>query len=93
MLFECENSKGEKNGKGKEYNYDKNFIYDGEYLNGEKNGKGKEYNLDNNLLIFEGEYLNGKRKNGIERKYFDTRTFDCIKKVIVAGKLNKLRLN
>ena len=33
----------EKNGKGKEINYDGYLIYEGEYINGERNGKGKEY--------------------------------------------------
>ena len=41
----------EKNGKGKEYNYDK-LTFEGEYINGKKNGKGKEYN-DDGYLIFE----------------------------------------
>ena len=46
-----------KDGKGyvKEYDYDDNLIYEGQYLNGEKNGKGKEYYWDNRLK-FEGEY-------------------------------------
>ena len=54
-----------KGGKGyvKEYDYDDNLIYEGEYLNGEKNGKGKEYYWDNRLK-FEGEYLNGQKWNG-----------------------------
>ncbi len=49
-------------GKGKEYAFYGNLIYEGEYLNGVKNGKGKE-NIENKLF-FEGEYLNGKRWNG-----------------------------
>ena len=32
-----------RNGKGKEYDYDGNLIFEGEYLNGKRNGKGKEY--------------------------------------------------
>ena len=51
----------EQNGKGKEYNYYSELIYEGEYLNGERNGKGKEYYF-NGELKFEGEYLNGKRQ-------------------------------
>ena len=51
------------NGKGKEYDYLGELIFEGEYLNGEKNGKGKEYR--NGKLIFEGEYLNGKKKKKI----------------------------
>ena len=50
----------ERNGKGKEYYYNGNLEYEGEYKNGIKNGKGKEYDIENHL-IFEGEYLNGKR--------------------------------
>jgi antitoxin component YwqK of YwqJK toxin-antitoxin module len=64
LEFEGEYLNDKKNGKGKEYNTQKNeLIYEGEYLNDKKNGKGKEYNLKNEL-IFEGEYLNGKRWNG-----------------------------
>ena len=67
LKFEGEYLNGERNGKGKEYEYG-NCIFEGEYLNGERNGKGKEYiyNYDSgtNTIIFEGEYLNGKRWNG-----------------------------
>ena len=38
---------GERNGKGKEYDY--KIIFEGEYLNGKRNGKGKEYNGFGNL--------------------------------------------
>jgi len=58
-LFEIKNGSG----KGKEYDFNGNLIYEGEYLNGVKNGKGKE-NIQNELF-FEGEYLDGKRWNGI----------------------------
>ena len=53
-----------KNGKGfiKEFNYDGNIIFEGNFSNGERNGKGKEY-YDDGSLRFEGEYLNEK-KNG-----------------------------
>ena len=49
-----------KTGKGfiKEFNYDGNIIFEGEYLNGKRNGK--EYSLFETLK-FDGEYLNGKR--------------------------------
>ena len=61
LLFDCEYSKGEKNGKGNEYNFwNGKLTFEGEYKNGKKNGKGKEYNYNGNL-IYEGEYLNGKR--------------------------------
>ena len=48
------------NGKGKEYDYEGNLKYEGEYLNDERHGKGKEYDNEGNI-IFEGEYLNGNR--------------------------------
>ena len=55
-------------GKGKEYDYGHDLIFEGEYVNGERNGKGKEY-YDNGNLRFEGEYLNGKR-NGKGKEYW-----------------------
>ena len=58
---------GEKNGKGKEYNYNRQLIFEGEYLNGKKNGKGKEYDYYGKLK-FEGEYLKGER-NGKGKEY------------------------
>jgi len=58
---------GEKNGKGKEYYFDK-LIFKGEYLNGKRNGKGKEY-YDYGELKFKGEYLNGE-KNGKGKEYY-----------------------
>ena len=36
-------------GKGKEYNFEDELIYEGEYKHGERHGKGKEY--ENNKLI------------------------------------------
>jgi antitoxin component YwqK of YwqJK toxin-antitoxin module len=55
-------------GNGKEYDFDGNLIYEGEYLNGVKNGKGKEYL--NGEIKYEGEYLNGVRNGkGKEFKY------------------------
>ena len=42
--------------KRKEYDYNGNLLFEGEYLNGERNGKGKEYDY-NGQLKFEGEYL------------------------------------
>ena len=59
----------ESNGKGKEYDYDGDLIFEGEYLNGRRNGKGKEYNYDDKL-IFEGEYLN-RQRNGKGKEYDD----------------------
>ena len=57
------------NGKVKEYNWDAQLEFEGEYLNGRKNGKGKEYDWKG-TLIYEGEYLNGK-KNGKGKEYND----------------------
>ena len=56
----------ETKSKVKEYNYDGELIYEGEYLNGKRSGKGNEFFLDE--LVFEGEYLNGKR-NGKGKIY------------------------
>ena len=67
--FSGKYKKGEKNGKGSEYNsYTDELIFEGEYLNGKRNGKGKEYN--DKKLIYDGEYSNGKRNGkGIEYNY------------------------
>ena len=50
---------GQERGKGKEYYWNNELIYEGEYLNRKRHGKGKEYRLGK--LIFEGEYINGRR--------------------------------
>ena len=62
IIYEGEYSDGKKNGKGKEYVFNK-LKYEGEFLKGKRNGKGKEYDDDDNLE-FSGEYLNGKKWNG-----------------------------
>ena len=62
--FEAEFFCGEKNGKGKEYNFGR-LIFEGEYLNGKKNGKGKEYIKEK--ISFEGEYLYNMKLKG--KKY------------------------
>ena len=59
---------GERNGKGKEYNYNGELLFEGEYINGIRNGKGKEY-YSNGKLLFEGEYINGRR-NGKGKEYY-----------------------
>ena len=42
LLFEGEYINGERNGIGKEHDYDGNIIFEGEYLKGKQwNGKGK----------------------------------------------------
>ena len=59
-----------KNGNGfvKEYNYEGNIIYEGQYINGVRNGKGKEYNYKGGIRYI-GEYLNGKRE-GRGKEYY-----------------------
>ena len=55
--------KGERNGKGNEYQNFGSFItliFEGEYLKGKRNGEGKKYYYDGRTA-FVGEYLNGKR--------------------------------
>jgi len=74
LFYEGEYLNGERNGKGKEYNYNGELIFDGEYKEGEKwNGIGKEYN-NNGQLIFEGEFIEGKRNikfNQVLDKYIN----------------------
>ena len=57
-----------KNGNGfiKEFDYELNLQYEGEYKDGKRNGNGKEY--FHGELEFEGEFLNGEKWNGIYRK-------------------------
>ena len=50
-----------KNGKGKEYHWNGQLEFEGEYLNGQKwNGEAKKYDKYG-YLIFSGKYLNGKK--------------------------------
>ena len=67
LIFEGEYKNGERNGKGKEYEYNNKVIYEGEYKNGERNGTGKAYDNEGELM-YEGEYLNGIR-NGKGKEY------------------------
>ena len=46
-IFEFKIKNG--NGKIKEYDNNKNLIFEGKYLNGEKKGKGKEYKYKGRL--------------------------------------------
>jgi len=69
LKFEGEYINGERNGKGKEYSYDK-LTFEGDFINGKRNGKGKEYNC-NDFLEFEGEYLNGKKHGKCKEYDFD----------------------
>ena len=63
LIFEGEYLNGERNGKGREYEFDI-LVFQGEYLNGKKYGKGIEF-YDNGNIKYEGYYLNGKRWNGM----------------------------
>ena len=66
ISFEGEYLNGERNGKGKEYEYNsfkERLIFEGEYLNG-KRIKGKEYDNLFGYLLFEGEYLNNHKRKG-----------------------------
>ena len=45
---------GERNGKGKEYDYFGKLEYEGNFLNGKRGGKGKEYN--NGKLEYERNF-------------------------------------
>ena len=50
--------RGERNGKGKEYDiFTNKMIFEGEYLNGKRNGEGKEYYIDGKIRS-EGKFLN-----------------------------------
>ena len=63
LSFEGEYINGNKNRKGKEYDWNGRLIFEGEYLNGKRHGKGKEF-YDNGELRFEGEYLYGYKLKG-----------------------------
>ena len=70
ILYEGEWLNGEANGKGKEYNRNGDFIFEGEYKNDERYfGIKKDY-YDNGNLLFEGELIKGK-KNGEGKEYYD----------------------
>ena len=60
LLYEGEYLNGKRNGKGKEYVYDK-ISFEGEYLNNEKY-KGREYLKGK--LEFEGEYFSNRKWDG-----------------------------
>ena len=62
FLFEGEFINGQRNGKGKEYQYNK-IIFEGEYLNNKRHGQGIKY-YDDKTKMFIGEYKEGKQWNG-----------------------------
>ena len=57
------NEENKKTGKGKEYDFDDNVIFEGEYSNGLRI-KGVEYYIKG-TKIYEGDYKDNKRWNGI----------------------------
>ena len=58
LSFEGEYLNGERDGKGKEYDFIGNIIFEGEYKNNKRwNGKGKEYK-EIEKLEFEDKYFN-----------------------------------
>ena len=64
LLFEGEYLNGEKNGKGKEYDYNGNLEFEGEYLKNLKwNDKG--YDSHNNIVY---ELKDGK---GLIKEFYD----------------------
>ena len=66
IKFEGEYLNGERNGKGKEYDFDGKIIFEGEYIDGEiEELYEKEFEY---LLLFEGKLLNGE-KNGKGKEY------------------------
>ena len=100
LEFEGEYLNGERNGKGKEYDYTGDILFEGEYLNEKKwNGKGKEY-YPNKKLKYEGEYFNRKKWKGIIKEYFDDEYIDeshyyigqlRIEKEYINGKISKMK--
>ena len=61
LIFSGEFKDGKRNEDGKEYDYDGNLIFEGEYLYNYK-FKGKEY--INGKLVYEGDYFFNKKWNG-----------------------------
>jgi antitoxin component YwqK of YwqJK toxin-antitoxin module len=64
LTFDGEFLNNERNGKGKQYDWEGKLIFEGEYLNGKK-WIGKERKYNDKKLILEVDYLIGKK---IERK-------------------------
>ena len=62
-------------GQEKEYNYEGELLYEGDYLNGQRyNGKGIEYD-DKGELLYKGEYQKGTKSKGYGKKYNLNRFF------------------
>ena len=77
ICFSGEYLNGERNGEGREYDYDFGVIFDGKFLNGKRNGHGKVYDkyYHSSILKYEGEFLDGK-KNGKMKKFFGNDTVE-----------------
>ena len=81
---------GEKNGSGKEFNYENDeLIFEGEYVKGKRNGKGKEYRFSK--LKYEGNFVDGIR-NG-EGKEYDYNGLLIFKGEYLNGKKWKGKIN
>ena len=65
LKFEEEYSNGERNGKGREYDYKGKLKFEGEFKNG--SGYIKQF-FGFDEFIFENEYFNGER-NGKGKEY------------------------
>ena len=63
-IFEGEYLNGEKNGKGKEYDYNGQLIYEGEYLHGYKLN-GKEYRKG--IVVYEMKVIILMEINGMAK--------------------------
>ena len=62
-------SKGERNGKGKEYYNDNKLRYDGDFVNGKYEGNGEYYFENEEYYI--GQFLKGKRHGNGKLFYKD----------------------
>ena len=62
-------SKGERNGKGKEYYNDNKLRYDGDFVNGKYEGNGEYYFENEEYYI--GQFLEGKRHGNGKLFYKD----------------------
>ena len=69
LIYEGKYKNGERNGIGKEYDYNGKIIFEGEYKSGKRwNGKGKEFY--NDTLKCELKYKNGKINGKVKLYYY-----------------------
>ena len=58
-----------RSGRGEEYSFEGNTIYEGEFFKGKRNGEGKVFNNEfNGNLKYEGIFLDGKLIKKINRQ-------------------------